>query len=257
VHRLRVEKWIGQPAYLEVFTGRSELLKTVATERQQFGVRAVIFSDGPQAREPRLVPTTVPNIDPRAHELAWQAMSIERELPLPEYYCGVSEPEVGLDRPMARRGDAKTPGDLVPRSAVRLASLAKANTGDQEPVVKGSGRRDIADAILARENPLPARVFVNRVWHHLFGRGLVLTVDDFGHMGEAPSHPSCLTTCAPVRARARRIGEEAHPRDRADERVAACERDEDAGTSSVPELCDAQTRCGGAAGCRACGVRWP
>jgi hypothetical protein len=111
VHRIRASKWLDQPAYLEVFTGRADLLKTTATERQQFGIRSIIFSDGPQTAKPRLVPTapSPPTVDPRSHELAWEALAIERDLPLPEYYCGVSEPEVGWNRSVAKRGDAKTP----------------------------------------------------------------------------------------------------------------------------------------------------
>jgi hypothetical protein len=56
----------------------------------------------------------------------------------------------------------------------------------------GSGRRELAERIADPENPLTARVMVNRVWHHLFGRGIVATTDDFGAMGEEPTHPELL-----------------------------------------------------------------
>ena len=56
----------------------------------------------------------------------------------------------------------------------------------------GSGRLELAQRIANSENPLTARVMVNRVWHHLFGTGIVRTVDDFGHVGDLPSHPELL-----------------------------------------------------------------
>jgi hypothetical protein len=56
----------------------------------------------------------------------------------------------------------------------------------------GSGRRELARIIASPANPLTARVIVNRVWHYMFGRGLVATVDNFGREGERPSHPELL-----------------------------------------------------------------
>ena len=60
----------------------------------------------------------------------------------------------------------------------------------------GSGRREWAERIAHPQNPLTARVYVNRVWHHLFGRGIVSTPDNFGVLGEEPSHPDLLNWLA-------------------------------------------------------------
>jgi hypothetical protein len=57
---------------------------------------------------------------------------------------------------------------------------------------KGSGRKELAEAMLDPRNPLTARVMVNRIWHHLFGSGIVETVDNFGLQGKLPSHPELL-----------------------------------------------------------------
>jgi hypothetical protein len=60
------------------------------------------------------------------------------------------------------------------------------------PSADHSGRLELAQWLTSQSNPLPARVAVNRIWHHLFGSGLVKSVDNFGVRGELPSHPELL-----------------------------------------------------------------
>jgi cytochrome c553 len=88
------------------------------------------------------------------------------------------------------RGDVKTLGDAVPRGFVQV--LGKAGETGFEIGPKDSGRLQLANWLARRENPLTARVMANRVWHHLFGKGIVATVDNFGKMGEAPLNQALL-----------------------------------------------------------------
>ncbi len=85
------------------------------------------------------------------------------------------------------RGNASNPGEVAPRQF--LAALSPA---DRQPFPHGSGRLDLAMAITLPDNPLTARVIVNRVWMQHFGAGLVRTPSDFGLRGERPTHPELL-----------------------------------------------------------------
>jgi hypothetical protein len=86
------------------------------------------------------------------------------------------------------RGSPKVRGEAVPRRFLE----ALAGPGPL-PTARGSGRLELARQVTdPARNPFVARVLVNRVWHHLFGRGLVASVDNFGVLGEAPSHPELL-----------------------------------------------------------------
>ena len=92
----------------------------------------------------------------------------------------------GVNERVFIRGNHTTPGDVVPRR------LPVALPGSDPIEATGSGRLELARRLTKRENPLVARVIVNRLWHHLFSRGLVSSVDDFGKQGTPPSHPELL-----------------------------------------------------------------
>ncbi len=86
-----------------------------------------------------------------------------------------------------RRGNPLTKGKDVPRQF--LAVLAGEN---RRPFQQGSGRYELAQAIIHPDNPLTARVMVNRIWAKYFGQGLVTTPSDFGTRAAPPSHPELL-----------------------------------------------------------------
>lgn len=85
------------------------------------------------------------------------------------------------------RGNPGRPGEIVPRRFLEVVA------GKERPAFqKGSGRLELAQGIVSPQNPLTARVIVNRIWQHHFGEGLVRTPGDFGIRGEAPTHPELL-----------------------------------------------------------------
>lgn len=86
-----------------------------------------------------------------------------------------------------RRGNPGSPGQSVPRRF-----LSYFDQVSDEPFQQGSGRLELANAIISPRNPLTARVIVNRVWQHHFGQGIVATPSDFGIQGAHPSHPQLL-----------------------------------------------------------------
>ncbi len=89
------------------------------------------------------------------------------------------------------RGNPDRKGELAPRRFLRVLSEPEA-----KPFSEGSGRKELAEAIGSPDNPLTARVFVNRVWASLFGKPLVATPSNFGHSGQLPTHPELLDDLA-------------------------------------------------------------
>jgi hypothetical protein len=85
------------------------------------------------------------------------------------------------------RGNPSRRGDRVPRRTPLILT-----GGESKPYQQGSGRLELARAIASPENPLTARVFVNRVWNWHFGRGFVESQSDFGQRSDPPSHPELL-----------------------------------------------------------------
>ena len=108
--------------------------------------------------------------------------------PAPKYAMGVLDGGSPSDVRVHLRGDVDTLGQTIPRGYLTAVPIKAA----PRPNLEQSGRMQLAEWLTHEDNPLAARVMVNRIWHHLFGQGIVRTVDNFGASGEAPSHPELL-----------------------------------------------------------------
>jgi hypothetical protein len=108
----------------------------------------------------------------------------ENAIPVPVRVPGVLEADAA-DWPLYTRGDIRKPSQPVPRAFLSAFDATPWNP-------QGSGRRELADSIASAGRPLALRVIANRLWHHTFGRGIVPTTDNFGKLGELPSHPELL-----------------------------------------------------------------
>jgi len=125
------------------------------------------------------------DLTPKLEKMRAEYRALDAMLTLPRIVPGLADFGVGFDQPIFARGDCMKPGEKAPRQFVSVLPAGGFPS-------QGSGRLELANAIVSSANPLTARVMVNRIWHHLFGAGLVRTVDDFGHVGELPSHPELL-----------------------------------------------------------------
>ncbi|MFT5299243.1 MAG: hypothetical protein ACI87E_000184 [Mariniblastus sp.] len=109
---------------------------------------------------------------------------LESKIPLPFRVPGVAEAGP-TDQPLFERGNHKLPRETVRRRFLEAIDATPYET-------EQSGRLELANDLFRDDNPLTARVAVNRIWLHLFGQGIVATPDNFGRLGELPSHPELL-----------------------------------------------------------------
>ncbi|MFK8112996.1 MAG: DUF1553 domain-containing protein [Rubripirellula sp.] len=119
-----------------------------------------------------------------AKPLIQQYRKLESEIPIPRRAPALAE-WVAADQALYERGDHKQRGATIPRRFLEAFDGTPYKT-------ELSGRRELAENVLAADNPLTSRVIVNRIWHHLFGRGIVGTNDNFGRLGKTPTHPELL-----------------------------------------------------------------
>ena len=159
--------------YLEEIAALEAQIKKLEAER------AGLAKDAPKAERDAL--TT------RVDTLGRQKMLIAFNQPQQPSAHAVDDVEAPSDCKINIRGNAHQLADVAPRTFVQVAMF-----GSDTPRWQGSGRLELAHWIADDRNPLTARVYVNRVWQHLFGAGIVKSADNFGLRGDLPSHPELL-----------------------------------------------------------------
>jgi hypothetical protein len=175
-------------------------LNVLSLDRDQYGLWRDFFGEGSQEGSfkyaPGVLRYTGTSMDRflsgewRSHVemLRAQLKTLKEQLPPAYPYLHVIQ---DIDKPANEhvhiRGNKDNLGEEVPRRFLAILS-----SGEQVPFTKGSGRLELAEAIASPQNPVTARVIVNRIWQQHFGEGLVRTPSNFGQLGERPSHPELL-----------------------------------------------------------------
>jgi len=138
----------------------------------------------------KLKPAFEPAERDRLSTLEAEIASLKKSPPqTPELAMAMIDAPHPSDGFVFRRGNPNARAESAPRRF--LLALSKPGI-EREHWTSDSGRLELAKAIASRDNPLTARVFVNRVWQDHFGAGIVRTPSDFGHQGERPTHPELL-----------------------------------------------------------------
>jgi len=134
-----------------------------------------------------LLPNDTEKVGAQAEALVAEYRKLEATVPVALRAPGVIE-TAGYNTQLMPRGDHLKPGEVVPRGFLQVLGKGEFHFKQSQP----TGRLELAEAIADPANPLTARVMANRIWQHLFGRGIVSTVDNFGRLGAEPTHPELL-----------------------------------------------------------------
>lgn len=235
-HSFDLDYWKGESLFIELLTSPDHPIETGGGDRAWFGVSEIFYPQDPKmvpaekaATLLQILDGTAPRsradleeryrhffhgmiltssfsdeaigfinfaiqtgiLDVKADLLApalAEYQKLEAQIRAPIRAPGVMEGGPG-DWPLYARGDHKKPGPPVARRFLSALDATPYQT-------KESGRRELAESIAGPGNALASRVIVNRLWHHVFGRGIVATTDNFGKLGEMPTHPELLNWLA-------------------------------------------------------------
>ena len=190
---MRMTKEIGRLCYFEIVDRSAD---------GYIAVDKIVFSDSAKPPADADVARAIPL--PTGHG--------DQSIPA-SIFATIASDEDPHDVRIHIRGNHQSLGEPAPRRFLQV--IAGEN---QPPIRAGSGRLEIAEKIASADNPLTARVMVNRIWKHHFGYGLVRSTDNFGRTGDAPTHPELLDYLA-RRFIERLVGEGHAPADAAIERI--------------------------------------
>jgi hypothetical protein len=128
--------------------------------------------------------------DRLAQELSKEQSALKLLQSPPLAYCAVPSPPPPTF--LLKRGDVDKPGVQVVAGGLSAIKAPAPDFGLSADASEGKRRLKLAEWLTSPDNPLPARVMVNRIWHYHFGRGIVASPNDFGFNGERPTHPELL-----------------------------------------------------------------
>jgi mono/diheme cytochrome c family protein len=169
---------LGPPDVVARFSKAQEQVRTQETKIKQF-----LKTEGKGQGEKKLTDTAKRQLADLRRELDLLKAAVP---PAPPIVHTLTEGQP-VNMRVYLRGNPDKEGEVAPRRFLRILA------SDNPPAfTQGSGRLELAQAIASPKNPLTARVFVNRVWQHHFGKGLVGTPSNFGKLGERPTHPELL-----------------------------------------------------------------
>lgn len=174
-------RWISLAGDLRKYRGHKAYLEFADRGDGAIVIDEIRFSDGgaPPVPPHRANGKVAESIPGNVMAVVKKGAARQQKLPAPRFAVAMAEgtPEAAH---VYVRGSHRSLGEEVP---ARFLEVLGGEPGN---------RLDLADAVVDPSNPLTSRVIVNRLWHHLFGRGIVSTVDDFGPMGRPASHPELL-----------------------------------------------------------------